>query len=180
MTSRDWPVRHDGDLPRLDLDVWRFRVWGQVAEERAWSWSEFARLPRADRTADLRCDEGWRLVGRRWSGVPSREILSRIRLKAEAAFVMVHAHGGYRANLSLYAFASPDVIFADSCDGSPLSPEHGWPLRLILHNAGARKSVKWVRGLEFLNKDWPGTRETAERSCGAGSDWPRVPGNGRV
>jgi DMSO/TMAO reductase YedYZ molybdopterin-dependent catalytic subunit len=79
---------------------------------------------------------------------------------------MIHAHGGYRANLSLYAFAAPDALFADHVDGVALSPEYGWPLRLVLARAGAWKSVKWVSGVEFLNKDWPGTREMNGRNCG--------------
>jgi DMSO/TMAO reductase YedYZ molybdopterin-dependent catalytic subunit len=164
--SRDeWPVRHDGDLPSVNLAEWRFKVWGQVEEEVEWTWEEFERFRREERVADLDCADGWSLTGKRWTGVPTREILSRVRLKPDAAFVIVHGEGGYRANLSLYAFASPDALFAHDCDGRSLTTEHGWPLRLIVAGQRAWKAVKWVRGLEFLIKDWPGTREMEEGAC---------------
>ena len=158
-------MHQEGEPPRLELDEWRFRAWGQVEEAMEWSWAEFERLPRAHRLAELRCNEGWSLLGRRWSGVPTREILSRVRLKPDASYVMVHAHGGYCAGFSLYLFAAPGALFADRVDGAPLRPEHGWPLRLITPAAPASQSVKWVRGIEFLNKAWPGTRETSGRPC---------------
>ena len=139
-----WPVRHDGDIPSIDLGAWRFKVWGQVEEELEWTWAEFERLRRAEQVADLDCADGWRLAGRRWTGVPTREILSRVRLKPDAAFVMVHALGGYRANLSLYAFASPEALVAHDCDGRPLAADHGWPLRLIAPGQKGWKAVKWV------------------------------------
>src|SRR5215813_12298123 len=41
-------------------------------------------------------------------------------------------------------------------DGQPLEPDHGYPLRLIVPHLYAWKSVKWVRGLEFLERDVPG------------------------
>jgi DMSO/TMAO reductase YedYZ molybdopterin-dependent catalytic subunit len=163
--KKDWPLCHDGEVPQLELADWRLRVWGQVEEELNWTWEEFERLPRAERQADLRCNEGWSLVGKRWSGVLTREILSRVRLKPDASFVMVHAHGGYRASFSLYSFAAPGALFADRCDGITLDAEHGWPLRLIMPDTPASQSVKWVSGLEFLNKEWPGTREMDGKPC---------------
>jgi len=159
------PVRHDGAVPRVELANWRLKIWGQVVEEREWTWPEFERLARTERVADLNCSDGWSLIGRRWSGVPTRELLSRIQLKSEAAFVMVHGLGGYCANMSLYGFAAPDAMLAHACDGRQLTPEHGWPLRLVLPGQSASKAVKWVCGLEFLNKDWPGTREMSGEPC---------------
>ena len=41
-------------------------------------------------------------------------------------------------------------------DGKPIDPEHGYPLRLIVPHLYAWKSVKWVRGLEFLDRDVAG------------------------
>ena len=46
-------------------------------------------------------------------------------------------------------------VFSGPLD-SPLSPDDGYPLRLIVPHLYAWKSVKWVRGLEFLDHDAPG------------------------
>ena len=41
-------------------------------------------------------------------------------------------------------------------NGEPISPEHGWPLRLFVPHLYFWKSAKWVRGLEFMHGDRPG------------------------
>jgi len=39
---------------------------------------------------------------------------------------------------------------------APLERRHGWPLRLVVPHLYFWKSVKWVRGLRFLDHDEPG------------------------
>jgi DMSO/TMAO reductase YedYZ molybdopterin-dependent catalytic subunit len=155
-----------GEPPQLDLDDWRLRAWGQVEQEAEWSWEQFARLPAVEREADLLCGSGRRLEGNLWAGVLTRELLSRIRTRPAATFVMVHDLGGHCTGLSLRAFAASDALFAWSVEGRPLTPERGWPLRLIVPGPGGPKSVKWVSGLEFLNKRWPASLDPASESCG--------------
>ena len=41
-------------------------------------------------------------------------------------------------------------------DGAPLTPEHGWPLRLIIPGKYFWKSAKWLRGIELTLEDRPG------------------------
>lgn len=47
-------------------------------------------------------------------------------------------------------------LFAWSHDGHDLPPEHGGPLRLVVPSRYAWKSVKWVTGLQFHDRDAPG------------------------
>jgi len=49
-----------------------------------------------------------------------------------------------------------EVLIATHHDGEPLSPDHGFPARLIVPHLYAWKSVKWVRGFEFLDRDRAG------------------------
>lgn len=141
------------------------RVWGQVERETTWSWDEFSRLPSVERIAEPLCGAGRQLEGARWTGVQTRELLSRTRLRPSATFVMVHAYGGHSTGLSLHSFGSADALFAWGLDGRPLTPERGWPLRLVVPGSGAPQSVKWVNGLEFLNKNWPATLDAAGDTC---------------
>ena len=34
-----------------------------------------------------------------------------------------------------------------------LTPEHGWPLRLVVPKKYFWKSAKWIRGFEFMAQD---------------------------
>jgi len=68
---------------------------------------------------------------------------------------------GYSTNLPLADFDRPGVLFAWRHDGADLTPDHGWPLRLVVPHLYAWKSAKWVRGLIFMEEDRPGTWERA-------------------
>ncbi len=50
----------------------------------------------------------------------------------------------------------PENLLADTRNSEPISREHGWPLRLLVPHLYFWKSAKWVRGLEFLDRDRPG------------------------
>lgn len=119
-------------------------------------------MPQADVTADFHCVTRWSQLDNVWRGIPIREVMSRLRPKPEARFVMVRSYGGYTANLPLEDFTAGDVLLAHSRNGEPLSAEHGGPLRLIVPRLYAWKSAKWINGLEFMPQDRPGFWE----SCG--------------
>jgi DMSO/TMAO reductase YedYZ molybdopterin-dependent catalytic subunit len=151
-----WPVLHYGSVPRFDLERWDFRVYGLVANPARWGWAEFSKLPRVETTSDFHCVTRWSRFDNRWSGVAVREILKIVQPRPEARFVLVHAEQEYTANVPLADLDRDDVLVATHHDGDPLSPDHGYPARLIVPHLYAWKSVKWVRGLEFLDENAAG------------------------
>ena len=151
-----WPVLHYGSVPRFDPDRWDFRVYGLVETPVRWTWAEFNALPKVTRHSDFHCVTRWSRFDNDWQGVAFREVLSRVKLKARAEFVLVHGEQGYTANVPLADLDREGVLFATQHDGEPLSSDHGYPLRLIVPHLYAWKSVKWVRGIEFLDHNAPG------------------------
>ena len=151
-----WPVLHYGSVPRFDPERWDFRVYGAVDAPVRWTWSEFNALPKVKRHSDFHCVTRWSRFDNDWEGVAFREVLGRVKLKAGARYVLVHAEQGFTANVPLADLDREEVLLATHHDGQPLSPDHGYPLRLIVPHLYAWKSVKWVRGIEFLDQDAPG------------------------
>jgi DMSO/TMAO reductase YedYZ molybdopterin-dependent catalytic subunit len=151
-----WPVLHYGSVPRFDAESWDFRVYGLVAEPVRWTWAEFDALPKVKRQSDFHCVTRWSRFDNAWEGVPFRALLRRVTLKSGASHVLVHAEQGFTANVPLADLDREEVLFATHHDGQPLSADHGYPLRLIVPHLYAWKSVKWVRGVEFLDHDAPG------------------------
>lgn len=151
-----WPVLHYGSVPRFDPQTWNFRVYGLVELPLQFSWDEFNRLPKVQHTSDFHCVTRWSRFDNRWDGVAVQELLRRVRPKPDAAYVLVHAEQGFTANVPLADLDREEVLLATHHDGQPLTPEHGYPLRLIVPHLYAWKSVKWVRSLELLNKDVAG------------------------
>jgi DMSO/TMAO reductase YedYZ molybdopterin-dependent catalytic subunit len=151
-----WPVLQYGSVPRFDPARWDFRVYGLVENPLKLSWPEFNAVPRFEHTSDFHCVTRWSRFDNRWSGVAFREILRRVHPLPTAKYVLVHAEQGYTANVPLADLDRDEVLLATHHDGEPLSGDHGYPLRLIVPHLYAWKSVKWVRGLEFLDHDTPG------------------------
>lgn len=151
--TEKFPVLHYGSVPTVDLATWDFRVYGEVDSPYTLTWEEFRALPRTTLTTDIHCVTRWSKLDTTWEGVPIREILERAQLRPTARFAVAHAEQGYTANVPLEVLDDEDVILADTYDGKPLEPEHGYPLRLIIPKRYFWKSAKWIRGLEFLPQD---------------------------
>lgn len=151
-----WPVLQYGSVPRVDLKKWRFEVSGLVEAPVSWTWEEWLALPVSARKNDIHCVTRWTKLDNNWEGVSVRDVLARVKLKPEATHVMVHAEHGFTANLALGDFDREENLFARLHNGEELTDEHGWPLRLVVPHLYFWKSVKWVRGLEFLDHDDPG------------------------
>ncbi len=151
-----WPVLHYGSVPRFDPATWDLRVSGLVKAPITLNWAEFNRLPKIESTSDFHCVTRWSRFENRWSGVAMREILQRVQPRPNATHVLVHAEQGFTANVPLADLDRPEVLLATHHDGEPLSADHGYPLRLIVPHLYAWKSVKWLRGLEFLDHDVAG------------------------
>ncbi len=151
-----WPVLHEGAVPALDTDQWTFRVDGLVADPTEWSWSEFSALGRATVHTDIHCVTKWTKLDTDWEGVPVRAVWDAVGADPNAGAVMVHAIGGYTANLPVDDFLRDENLFADTFDGVPLTADHGGPMRLIVPHLYFWKSVKWVTGFTVLAQDAPG------------------------
>ncbi|MBV9609879.1 MAG: sulfite oxidase-like oxidoreductase [Acidobacteria bacterium] len=151
-----WPVLHYGDVPRFDPKTWDFRIFGLVENPARLTWDEFNRLPKIRVTSDFHCVTRWSRFDNHWEGVAFREIMKLAKLSAGAAFVLVRAEQGYTANVPLPDLDRDNVLFATHHDGQQLPLDHGYPLRLIVPHLYGWKSVKWVRGIEFLDHDQAG------------------------
>ena len=158
--TKGWPVLHSGDVPRPRLTDWTFRVWGLVERPQEWSYEQLLALAHTSVTRDIHCVTRWSKFDSTFEGVPIRAVLAQVRPTAEARYVMVHAENGFTANLPLTDLDRDDVLLANKHDGADLTPDHGWPLRLVVPHLYFWKSAKWVRGLEFRAEDAPGFWES--------------------
>ena len=157
---KDWPVLHYGGVPRTSADNWNLRLFGLVEEERNLNYREFLALPRARVLSDVHCVTGWSRLDNQWEGVLTTTLKVLVRIMPEARFAIVHAEGNFTTNLLLEDFFGEDVIFAISHDGIAISPEHGYPVRLVVPRLYFWKSAKWVTGVEFTAEDRPGFWES--------------------
>jgi DMSO/TMAO reductase YedYZ molybdopterin-dependent catalytic subunit len=163
--SESFPILHEGPTPGIDLATWDFRVFGLVANEVRLGWDELRALGSVEQESDFHCVTGWTKLANRWEGIEVARLLEHARPLPGAGAAMVYGHlgddpAGYSANLPLDVLRGADVLLAHSHGGTPLTPDHGWPLRLVVPARYAWKSVKWVRAIEVLAEDRRGYWES--------------------
>jgi DMSO/TMAO reductase YedYZ molybdopterin-dependent catalytic subunit len=154
--TEKWPVLHAGTVPRTDLATWDFRVFGEVEMPITLTWEQFSELPRSENVQDIHCVTRWSRFDTRFGGVHWRELAELVRPKANARFVVAHAEQDFTANVPLEYLEDDMALLATHGDDERLTPEHGWPLRLVIPGKYFWKSAKWLRGLELRSIDQPG------------------------
>jgi DMSO/TMAO reductase YedYZ molybdopterin-dependent catalytic subunit len=155
--TEKWPVLHAGDVARYpDLSTWTLRVFGEVENELQLSWEQFNELPRSANTQDIHCVTRWSRFDARFEGVQWSELAKLVQPKPTARFVIAHAEAGFTSNVPLSFLEDPNAVLATHADGDPLTPEHGYPLRLVVPGKYFWKSAKWLRGIELSSVDKPG------------------------
>ena len=159
-----WPVLHAGPVPKFDPATWDFTVFPVplVKQVKRFTFQEFLALPRVKVHADMHCVTRWSTLDNLWEGVPTRELLNHVELPPAAKFVMVHCEYGFTTNLPAADFFGEDCLFALRHNGQDLTPDHGYPVRLVVPRLYAWKSAKWVRGIELMEEDRPGFWESWE------------------
>jgi DMSO/TMAO reductase YedYZ molybdopterin-dependent catalytic subunit len=153
VVTEKFPVLHYGSVPAVDLANWDLQAFGLVREPRRYSYDDVMAMPRERVVADIHCVTGWSKLDTEWEGVKFREFVRLVEPLPEARFVEVHAEAGFTTSLPLDVLMDDDVLLAYIYDGQPLTPPHGWPLRLVVPKKYFWKSAKWIRGFEFMAQD---------------------------
>lgn len=156
--TEKWPVLHAGDVPAYPAGLagWSFKVWGEVEHALELDWQAFDALPKVTVVQDIHCVTRWSRFDASFTGVAWSTIRDLIVPRPSARFAIAHAEAGFTANVPAAALELEGALLATHADGEPLTPEHGFPLRLIVPGRYFWKSAKWLRGLELSAADNPG------------------------
>ncbi|MBA3331413.1 MAG: sulfite oxidase-like oxidoreductase [Actinobacteria bacterium] len=154
--TEKWPVLHAGSVPHVDLATWDFRVWGEVEQPLGLTWEKLQALPSTEIVLDIHCVTRWSRFDTRFRGVHWRDLAELVQPRRSARFVVAHAEGGFTSNVPLSFLEDEQALVAYEAEGEPLTPDHGFPLRLVVPRKYFWKSAKWLRSLELRADDQPG------------------------
>ena len=98
--------------------------------------------------------EGWSTSDQWWRGVRLRDLAALVGYEADAApDVLVESlqrHGAFRrAALRANQVRDPRSLLALDVNGEPLTPDHGYPARIIVPAAPGVLNTKWVARMTF-------------------------------
>ena len=162
-----FPVLYYADVPKVDLEKWTLEVTGLVETPKTFSWDDFMKLHQEVSVSDFSCVTRWSKLDMKWEGVKFVDFLKAVKPKPEAKYVFMKCYDGYTTNLPLEEMTKDDVLLAWKWDGKPLTPEHGWPLRVVVPHKYGWKSAKWIWQLKFSERDEKGYWENRGYSNGA-------------
>ena len=153
---QDWPVLDLGAQPDVTAARFRLDIDGAVRRPLSLRLDEFMALPQADSVSDMHCVTQWSRYDNHWQGVSARTLIELVQPRDGVRHVVLHAYDGYATNVRLDQFDQPDVFLVHSWEGAPISREHGGPVRVLIPRLYLWKSAKWIRRVEFTERDRPG------------------------
>jgi DMSO/TMAO reductase YedYZ molybdopterin-dependent catalytic subunit len=116
--------------------------------------AELLAMPQHTARLSINCVEGWSSGDQTWTGVRLRD-LARLAGADQPASVLVESlqlTGGFRhAVLSAGQIADPDSLLALRVNGAELSPDHGYPARVIVPASPGVHNTKWVARMSFVS-----------------------------
>lgn len=155
LLSKTFPVLSATDIPNVNLDTFKFRVFGAVEKPYEISWQELMKMPKIKRTLQIDCVTHWSRLDDEWEGISLKAVLEKA--KPNGKYTMHYSsYVGYSTNVPLEYCITDNAMLAFNFNGKPLAPEHGGPLRGQIPGLYFWKSAKWIDGIEVMEEDKPG------------------------
>lgn len=142
-----------GVTPAETGDRWQLVLRGRGGRLHL-SRSELANLPQHGAALPIACVEGWSTSDQWWSGVRLRDLAALVGHDADRPpdllVESMQRTGAFRqAALRANQVADPRSLLALRVNGADLSPDHGFPARVIVPAAPGVLNTKWVERLAF-------------------------------
>ncbi|WP_327121557.1 molybdopterin-dependent oxidoreductase [Streptomyces sp. NBC_01341] len=141
-----------GITPADTGERWRLTVVGPAGEIRL-SRTELLALGQHSAALPIACVEGWSTSDQWWRGVRLRDLAALAGFPGEPPGVLVESlqrSGPFRTvALRGNQVRDPLSLLALGVNGEALSPDHGYPARVIVPAAPGVMNTKWVNRLTF-------------------------------
>jgi DMSO/TMAO reductase YedYZ molybdopterin-dependent catalytic subunit len=159
-------VRNHFATPQLYLTDWKLQISGRAGSHREVSYTELLRQRTRTLTVTLECAGNGVGSGgistAAWTGILLPTLLKQAGLSPATKHIrFIGADRGleipsqpalaYARSIPLAKALDPDTLLAWQMNGSPLPPEHGYPLRVIVPGWYGMDSVKWLTRIEALD-----------------------------
>ncbi len=165
--------------PKVEASQWQLRIEGKVATSLTLNLSELREFPRAELVSVLECAGNGRgfyqptvaglqwatgAVGNaRWSGVRLADVLQKAGYSPSAkevlfngADVPIGTMPDFIRGIPLEKATHPDTLLAFEMNGQPLTPSHGFPLRVVAPGWAGDSWVKWLTTIEVRDQEFDG------------------------
>ncbi|MGW4874140.1 molybdopterin-dependent oxidoreductase [Streptomyces chartreusis] len=134
-------------------EAWRLVVEGRDGHTVRLTRADLLGMKLHSAALPIACVEGWSTSDQWWRGVRLRDLAALVGYDADPPDVFVESlqqRGAFRkAALRSNQVADPRSLLALSVNGEDLTPDHGYPARIIVPAAPGVLNTKWVTRLTF-------------------------------
>ncbi len=188
------------DIPLIDPAAYELEIGGLVRKPSRLTLEEIRALPAVTMPVAMECGGNGRAhLSRRpisapwheeavgcaeWTGTPLRPILEEVGVLDDAVEVLFSgfdrgidagSEHDYERSLSVEEALRDEVLLAYAMNGSPLPPQHGFPLRLIVPDWYGMASVKWLRSITLIDEPFWGVQQGVKYRYKRSTDDPGTP-----
>ncbi|MFQ5673290.1 MAG: molybdopterin-dependent oxidoreductase [Nitrospinales bacterium] len=143
-------------MRRVKLEAWTLRVHGLCANPREFTLDELQALPARTQVSRLKCVECWSAKAE-WRGFHFSELEKIVRPSPQAEGVVFHCADTYVEHLDRETLGRQRALLVYSMNGTPLTHEHGFPLRVIVPFKYGYKNPKAIVEIEYVDRSQYGT-----------------------
>jgi DMSO/TMAO reductase YedYZ molybdopterin-dependent catalytic subunit len=146
-------------IPQILPDEWELRIHGLVDREVTLTYQDLIDRGFTEQWLTLCCvsnEVGGDLISNAWfAGVLTADLLSDVGVSEDADAVLSTSADGWTCGTPLEALTDDrKAMLAVAMNGEPLTPEHGFPVRMVVPGLyGYVSATKWVVDLEVTRFD---------------------------
>ncbi|MGE0529570.1 MAG: sulfite oxidase, partial [Bdellovibrionales bacterium] len=176
-------VRNHFEIPKIQEQTWNLSIGGCTEQAAIYTLQDLEKMPQHSLFTTMECAGNGRsyleprqhgvqwgagaIAHAEWTGIPLRRLLTPLGIKPDAIEVLfIGTDRGVEGNLKepinferslpLDKALHPDTLLALRMNGEPLTPEHGYPVRLLVPGWYGVASVKWLTRIEVLKAPFRG------------------------
>jgi DMSO/TMAO reductase YedYZ molybdopterin-dependent catalytic subunit len=147
-------------VPVVDATSWTLTVKGLVNNPLTITYEEIKAMPSIKEYATLQCVSnkiGGDLTSTAiWKGVRFKDVLQKAQVKPGAKYIAVRCYDGYDVGIPLERGLLEGSILAYEMNLSPLTSEHGYPVRAIVPGLYGMMNPKWITEIELVDNVYEG------------------------
>jgi DMSO/TMAO reductase YedYZ molybdopterin-dependent catalytic subunit len=146
-------------IPEILPQKWSLRIHGMVDHELTLSYEDLVRRGLTEAWLTLCCvsnEVGGDLISNAWfSGVRIADVLAEVGVHPDADAVLSTSQDEWTAGTPIGALTDDrNAMFAVAMNGEPLTPEHGFPVRMVVPGLyGYVSGTKWIVDFEVTRFD---------------------------
>ncbi|MGG6265963.1 molybdopterin-dependent oxidoreductase [Leptolyngbya sp. AN03gr2] len=162
---------------QVNADQWRLKIGGEVNQSIELTLQDILNAPQEEFYLTMECignPTGGNLIGNaRWTGTPVLPFLEKAGVKPSAIEFAMKGADWYETTLPVAELLRPEVRLVHRMNGEPLTPDHGYPVRILIPGHFGQKQPKWIVGIEAIakrktgfweNQGWSNTAEIPTHS----------------